>query len=81
MEWNELQECDNTCIICGLICKFTNLYIKYYKDCIIKWLYKKGECLYCRANAYYHPKSNNDNILLYDFETLYNHIKKIKYKI
>ena len=104
MNWEELEKLNKQCnicleqtsynkdIICGLKCScdITKYDAKYHKDCIIKWIRKKGTCPYCRSNAniryldvrgyIYYPKTNYDDIFFFDYETIVESNKKIDLK-
>ena len=65
MNWKELEEAENTCIICldqidykkelvcGLKCScdITKFDPKYHKECIVEWVQRAGSCPYCRDHA------------------------------
>lgn len=65
MNWKELEEAENTCIICldqidhekelvcGLKCScdITKFDPKYHKECIVEWVQRAENCPYCRDHA------------------------------
>lgn len=77
-------------LVCALKCS-CGIDKKYHKNCIVEWIQRDGRCPYCRGPArirylqviscYYYPESNYDPILDYDFNTLVEFNKNIKFEI